>query len=32
VAPRNERHLSRDDLVSRIDDGTIDTEVVAFTA
>ncbi|WP_028652175.1 glutamine synthetase family protein [Nocardioides halotolerans] len=28
---RNERHLSMNDLVARIDDGTIDTVVVAFT-
>ena len=28
---RNERHLSMDDLVKRINDGDIDTVVVAFT-
>jgi glutamine synthetase len=31
VAPRNDRHLSTSDLVSLVDDGTIDTVVVAFT-
>ena len=31
MAPRNDRHLSKAELVSRIDDGSIDTVVVAFT-
>jgi glutamine synthetase len=31
VAPRNDRHLSKAELVSRIDEGSIDTVVVAFT-
>ena len=31
MAPRNDRHLSTSDLVSLVDDGTIDTVVVAFT-
>ncbi len=31
MAARNDRHLSKAGLVSRIDDGSIDTVVVAFT-
>ncbi len=31
MAPRNERHLSMSDLVQRIEAGSIDTVVVAFT-
>ena len=31
MAARNDRHLSKAELVSRIDDGSIDTVVVAFT-
>ncbi len=31
MARRNDRHLSMDDLVARIDQGDIDTVVVAFT-
>ena len=31
MAPRNDRHLTRADLVTRIDSGEIDTVVVAFT-
>ncbi|GCD89128.1 glutamine synthetase family protein [Nocardioides sp. LS1] len=31
MSTRNDRHLTMDDLVARIEDGTIDTVVVAFT-
>jgi glutamine synthetase len=31
VTLRNDRHLSMEDLVARIDEGTVDTVVVAFT-
>jgi glutamine synthetase len=31
MAPRNDRHLTMEDLVARIDRGEIDTVVVAFT-
>ena len=31
MALRNDRHLSRDDLVARIESGEIDTVIVAFT-